>query len=57
MSKIFIANLKLDRQQNSLISLEMESSPLIQAAIERSLDARKVIGGIKTCGWICPMEF
>ncbi|MCA2684918.1 MAG: hypothetical protein IM504_20460 [Microcystis sp. M038S2] len=57
MSKIFISNLKLDRQQNSLISLEMESSPLIQAAIERSLDARKVIGGIKTCGWICPMEF
>jgi|NOAtaT_5_FD_contig_123_20096_length_2108_multi_12_in_2_out_1_1 hypothetical protein len=51
MAKIFITNLHANESKFSLISLEERETGLIQTAIERALDARRIGGGLRATGW------
>ena len=48
MSNISISNLEHNDTESLLVSLETEDSALVKAAVQRALDARKIIGGTGT---------
>jgi hypothetical protein len=59
MAKIFITNLHANESKFSLISLEERETGLIQTAIERALDARRIGGGLRAtplCAGITPFS-
>ena len=57
MANISIFDLQFNDSESPLVFLETEKSALIKAAVERSIDARKIGGGRrKHCGLSHPND-